>query len=184
MKSEMEQDLFKVLVTEEQLKRRIAELGGALYERFAGKNPLFLGVLKGSFVFMADLVRACQLKSDVEFIAVSSYENATVSSGRVHINHDIQQDISGRHLIIVEDILELRQHPGLPEGLFSDQGRRLHHHRDAARQARPAAPRRSTRTLWAYGAGRVRDGLRPGLCPGYRNLPYIGVLKPEVYAGQ
>ena len=62
MKSEMEQDLFKVLVTEEQLKRRIAELGGALYERFAGKNPLFLGVLKGSFVFMADLVRACQLK--------------------------------------------------------------------------------------------------------------------------
>lgn len=59
MRSEMEQDILKVLVTEEQLKQRIAEMGEALYERFAGKNPLFLGVLKGSFVFMADLVRAC-----------------------------------------------------------------------------------------------------------------------------
>ena len=83
MKSEMEQDILKVLVTEEELQRRVAEMGQTLYERFAGKNPLFLGVLKGSFVFMADLVRACQVKSDVEFIAVSSYQNATVSSGRV-----------------------------------------------------------------------------------------------------
>ena len=73
MKSEMEQDILKVLVTEEELQRRVAEMGQTLYERFAGKNPLFLGVLKGSFVFMADLVRACQVKSDVEFIAVSSY---------------------------------------------------------------------------------------------------------------
>lgn len=106
MKSEMEQDILKVLVTEEELQRRVAEMGQTLYERFAGKNPLFLGVLKGSFVFMADLVRACQVKSDVEFIAVSSYQNATVSSGRVQITHDLQQDITGRHLIIVEDILD------------------------------------------------------------------------------
>ena len=106
MRSEMEKDILKVLVTEEQIKARLQELGDALYEKFEGKNPLFLGVLKGSFVFMADLVRACQVKSDVEFIAVSSYENATVSSGRVHIVHDLQQDITGRHLIIVEDILD------------------------------------------------------------------------------
>ena len=106
MKSEMEQDILKVLVTEEELKARIAELGAELYDRFQGKQPLFLGVLKGSFVFMADLVRACQLHSDVEFIAVSSYQNATVSSGRVQITHDLQQDITGRHLIIVEDILD------------------------------------------------------------------------------
>ena len=106
MKSEMERDILKVLVTEEELKARIAEMGAELYDRFEGKNPLFLGVLKGSFVFMADLVRACQVKSDVEFIAVSSYQNATVSSGRVQITHDLQQDITGRHLIIVEDILD------------------------------------------------------------------------------
>ncbi|CAN4036677.1 SGNH hydrolase-type esterase domain-containing protein, partial [Dysosmobacter welbionis] len=76
MKSEMERDILKVLVTEEELKARITEMGAELYEQFHGKNPLFLGVLKGSFVFMADLVRACQVKSDVEFIAVSSYQNA------------------------------------------------------------------------------------------------------------
>lgn len=90
MKSEMENDILKVLVTEEQLHARIAEMGEALYEQFHDKNPLFLSVLKGSFVFMADLVRACQVKSDVEFIAVSSYQNATTSSGRVQITHDLQ----------------------------------------------------------------------------------------------
>ena len=77
MRSEMESDILRVLVTEEELKARIAEMGAELYDRFEGKDPLFLGVLKGSFVFMADLVRACQVKSDVEFIAVSSYQNAT-----------------------------------------------------------------------------------------------------------
>ena len=104
--SEMEQDILKVLVTEEEIHSRVQELGAELYRRFEGKKPLFLGVLKGSFVFMTDLVRACQLKSDIEFIAVSSYQNATVSSGRVQITHDLQQDITGRDLIIVEDILD------------------------------------------------------------------------------
>ena len=106
MRSEMEQDILKVLVSEEELKQRVQEMGEELFEKFQGKNPIFLGVLKGSFVFIADLMRACQLQSDIEFIAVSSYANATESSGRVHVNYDLQQDITGRHLIIVEDILD------------------------------------------------------------------------------
>ena len=72
MNSEMEKDILKVLVTEEELKTRVAELGDALYKKYEGRSPLFLGVLKGSFIFMADLVRASQLMCDVEFIAVSS----------------------------------------------------------------------------------------------------------------
>ena len=65
MRSEMEKDILKVLVTEEELQKRVGELGEALYEKFEGKNPLFLGVLKGSFIFMADLMRAAQIKSDL-----------------------------------------------------------------------------------------------------------------------
>ena len=181
MKSEMERDILKVLVPEEELKSRVAELGDALYERFAGKNPLFLGVLKGSFVFMADLVRACQLKSDVEFIAVSSYENATVSSGRVQITHDLQQDITGRHLIIVEDIL--------------DSGNTLAFLRDYLLTKGAASitivtlldkPSRRTKAINADLAGFVVPdefvvGYGLDYCQQYRNIPYIGVLKPEVY---
>ena len=106
MRSEMEKDILKVLVTEEELKKRVGELGEALYEKFEGKNPLFLGVLKGSFIFMADLIRATQLKSDLEFMSVSSYANATESSGRVRIVQDVQHDITGRDIIVVEDILD------------------------------------------------------------------------------
>ena len=182
MRSEMEQDILKVLVTEEELKARIAEMGEELYDRFQGKKPLFLSVLKGSFVFMADLVRACQLKSDVEFIAVSSYENATASSGRVKINHDIQQDITGRHLIIVEDIL--------------DSGNTLAFLKEYLRTKGAASitivtlldkPSRREKPIYPDLAGfEVPDEFVVGFgldyCQQYRNMPYIGVLKPEVYS--
>ena len=182
MRSEMEKDILKVLVSEKELKARIQEMGDELYEKFKGKNPLFLSVLKGSFVFMADLVRSCQLKSDVEFIAVSSYENATTSSGRVKINHDIQQDITGRHLIIVEDIL--------------DSGNTLYFLRNylLAKGARSITivtlldkPSRRQKPIVADLAGfEVPDEFVVGFgldyCQQYRNMPYIGILKPEVYS--
>ena len=181
MRSEMEQDILKVLVTEEELQTRIQEMGDALYEKFEGKNPLFLSVLKGYFVFMADLVRACQLKSDVEFIAVSSYENATTSSGRVQITHDLQQDITGRHLIIVEDIL--------------DSGNTLAFLKDYLLTKGAASitivtlldkPSRRVKAVKPDLAGFVVPdefvvGYGLDYAQEYRNLPYIGVLKPEVY---
>ena len=181
MRSEMESDILKVLVTEEELKARIAEMGAELYERFQGKNPLFLGVLKGCFVFMADLVRACQVKSDVEFIAVSSYQNATVSSGRVQITHDLQQDITGRHLIIVEDILDSGNTLAFLRDYFLTKG--------AASITivtlldKPA--RRVADIAADYSGFEIPDDFVVGYgldyAEGYRNLPYVGVLKPEVY---
>ena len=101
MTSEMEKDILKVLVSEEELKKRVQELGAQLHEKYQGHRPLFLGVLKGSFIFMADLVRATQIMCDIEFMSVSSYQNGTVSSGRVQIRHDLQQDAVGfrRHLV-------------------------------------------------------------------------------------
>ncbi|WP_298028893.1 hypoxanthine phosphoribosyltransferase [uncultured Dysosmobacter sp.] len=183
MRSEMENDILKVLVTEEELKTRIAEMGDALYDKFQGKNPLFLSVLKGSFVFMADLVRACQLKSDVEFIAVSSYENATVSSGRVHINHDIQQDITGRDLIVVEDILDSGNTLAFLKDYFITKGAA-----SITIVTLLDKPSRRTKAINADLAGFVVPdefvvGYGLDYCQQYRNVPYIGVLKPEVYSG-
>ena len=105
-KSNMEQDILKVLHTEEEIKKRVEEMGAELYDKFHDKDPLFVGVLNGCFIFMADLVRASQMKSQLEFIAVSSYKNSTVSSGAVQLTRDLQCDITGRHLIVVEDILD------------------------------------------------------------------------------
>ena len=181
MRSEMEKDTLKVLVTEEELHARIAEMGETLYEQFQNKNPLFLSVLKGSFVFMADLVRACQVKSDVEFIAVSSYQNATTSSGRVQITHDLQQDITGRHLIIVEDILDSGNTLAFLKEYFMTKGAA-----SITIVTLLDKPSRRTKAITADLAGfTVPDEFVVGYgldyCQLYRNVPYIGVLKPEVY---
>ena len=181
MRSEMEKDILKVLVTEEELHARIAEMGETLYEQFQNKNPLFLSVLKGSFVFMADLVRACQVKSDVEFIAVSSYQNATTSSGRVQITHDLQQDITGRHLIIVEDILDSGNTLAFLKEYFMTKGAA-----SITIVTLLDKPSRRTKAITADLAGfTVPDEFVVGYGldydEKYRNLPYIGVLKPSVY---
>ena len=183
MRSEMEQDILKVLVTEEELKARVAELGEELYEKFQGKKPLFLGVLKGSFV-LTDLVRACQLKSDVEFIAVSSYGNATASSGRVQIDHDLRQDITGRHLIIVEDILDSGNTLAFLKQYFLTKGAA-----SITIVTLLDKPARREKAITADLSGfTVPDEFVVGYgldyAQLYRNIPYIGVLKPEVYAGK
>lgn len=182
MKSELQDDILKVLVTEEALKSRVMEMGAELYDQFAGKNPLFLGVLKGSFVFMADLVRACEVKSDVEFIAVSSYQNSTVSSGRVQITHDLQQDITGRHLIIVEDILDSGSTLAFLKDYFLTKGAA-----SITIVTLLDKPSRRTKVITAdYTGFTVPDEFVVGygldFSQHYRNVPYIGVLKPEVYA--
>ena len=184
MRSEMEQDILKVLVTEEELKARVAEMGEALYDRFHDKNPLFLGVLKGSFVFMADLVRACQVKSDVEFIAVSSYQNSTTSSGRVQITHDLQQDITGRHLVIVEDILDSGNTLAFLKEYFMTKGAAA-----ITIVTLLDKPSRRAKAITADLSGFVVPdefvvGYGLDYAQQYRNVPYIGVLKPEVYAAE
>ena len=179
---EMEKDILKVLYTEEQLKARVEEMGAELYKRFEGRNPLFLGVLKGSFIFMADIVRATGVKCDIEFIAVSSYHNGTKSSGVVQITHDLQQDITDREIIVIEDIL--------------DSGNTLHFLKNyfLAKGAKSVTvvtlldkPSRRTKAIYADLAGfEVPDEFVVGYgldyAQQYRNLPYIGVLKPEVYS--
>ena len=181
-KSNMDQDILKVLYSEEQLKTRVQEMGDELYERLKGKNPLFLGVLKGSFIFMADIVRACQLKSDIEFIAVSSYQNATTSSGVVQITRDLQQDITDRDIVVIEDILDSGNTLYFLKNYFMTKGAS-----SVTVVTLLDKPARRTKPIAADLAGfEVPDEFVVGYgldyAQKYRNMPYIGVLKPEVYS--
>ena len=167
MNSEMEKDILKVLLTEEELKTRIAELGEALYKRYEGHRPLFLGVLKGSFIFMADLMRASQLMCDVEFIAVSSYQNGTVSSGRVIV---IVEDIldSGNTLAFLKSYLMAKGAKSISIVTLLDKPSR----REKAVEADLSGFVVPDEFVVGYGLDYAQL---------YRNLPYIGVLKPAVY---
>ena len=182
MKSNMEQDILKVLYTEEEIKSRVQAMGEELYYRFHDKNPLFVGVLNGCFIFMADLVRASQMKSELEFIGLSSYQNGVKSSGVVQITRDLQCDITGRNLIVVEDIL--------------DSGNTLSYLKEYLLNRGAASvsivtlldkPSRREKAIYADLVGFVVPdefvvGYGLDYAQKYRNVPYIGVLKPEVYS--
>lgn len=178
----MDKDILKILITEDEIRAKVAELGAGITERFAGEEPVFVGVLKGSFVFMADLMREVDLKCSVDFMAVSSYGAGTNTTGAVRINKDLSEDVAGRHVVIVEDIL--------------DSGVTLNYLVGYLQNRQPASV--TIVTLLDKPARRKAD-ISPDLCgfqvpdefvvgygldyaENYRNLPYIGVLKPEIYS--
>ena len=181
-KSNMEQDILRVLYTEEQIRQRVKEMGQELYERYADKDPLFVGVLNGCFIFMADLVRAAQMKSELEFIGLSTYRNSTKSSGVVQITRDLQRDITDRNIIVVEDILDSGNTLAYLKNYLLNRG--------AAHVGIVTLldkPSRREKAITADISGFVVPDefvVGYGLDYGqhYRNVPYIGVLKPEVYS--
>ena len=178
----MQDDILKVLLDEETIHARVAELGAQITRDYAGKTPFFLGVLKGCYVFMSDLVRQVDLPCTMDFMAVSSYGSGTSTTGAVRITKDLNQDIEGRDLIIVEDIL--------------DSGVTLSYLKNYLGNRNPASirivtlldkPARRRADIYAdYFGFTVPDEFVVGYgldyAEYYRNLPYIGVLKPEVYA--
>ena len=179
----MDQDILKVLYTEEEIAQRIKDMGAEMYKDFEGRDPLFVSVLRGAFVFMADIVRACQVKSDVEFIAVSSYGNGTSSTGAVQITHDIQQDITGRELIVIEDILDSGNTLNFLKQYFITKGAK-----SVTICTLLDKPSRRAKAITADYIGFVVPdefvvGYGLDYAQKYRNLPYIGILKPEVYGG-
>ena len=123
--SNMRDDIASVLLSAEEIQARTAELGAQISKDFDGREPLFVGVLKGCFVFMADLMRSVTIPCSVDFMAVSSYGNQTTTTGAVKINKDLNQDIEGRDIILVEDIL--------------DSGVTLHYLKDYLSVRRPAS---------------------------------------------
>ena len=178
----MSKDIARVLADENAIRDRVAALGRQIAADYAGREPLFVGVLKGCFIFMADLVRACDIRCTVDFMVVSSYGAGTRSSGAVEIVKDLSQDIAGRDVIIVEDIL--------------DSGNTLSYLEKIMAARNPASirivtlmdkPDRRTADVTAdYVGFTIPDSFVVGYGldydQRYRNLPYIGVLKPEVYS--
>ena len=180
----MDEDILKVLYTQEEIAERVKTLGAEMFENLKGEDPLFISVLRGAFIFMADIVRSCPVKSDVEFIAVSSYGNAMSSSGAVQITRDIQQDITGRHLVVIEDILDSGNTLSYLKQYFLAKGAAA-----VSICTLLDKPSRRTKTIQADYVGFVVPdefvvGYGLDYCQKYRNLPYIGVLKPELYGGE
>ncbi|MEW5989624.1 MAG: hypoxanthine phosphoribosyltransferase [Chloroflexota bacterium] len=103
---ELAADIQKVLITAEELDRRIRELGQAISLDYAGRNPLFVGVLKGVLFFMADLLRAVTIPVEVDFMAVASYTAAARAKGMVRLEKDLETPITGRHVLFVEDVID------------------------------------------------------------------------------
>lgn len=177
----MERDIQSVLISEEEIERHVAEIGARISKDFEGKDPIFIGVLKGCFIFMADLMRHVTVKCSMDFMAVSSY-SGTTSTGAVKINKDLSEDIEGRHIIIVEDIL--------------DSGVTLNYLKTFLTARNPASisiatlmdkPARRKADVYAdYSCFEIPDAFVVGYGldynERYRNLPYIGVLKPEIYS--
>jgi len=104
--SELERDVSEVLIDEEALQRRIAELGEEISADYEGRNLLMIGVLKGAVFFMADLMRRVAVPCEIDFMAISSYGGQTDSSGVVRILKDLDMNIKGRHVLVVEDIID------------------------------------------------------------------------------
>lgn len=180
---DMNNDIAKVLISEEQLQAKVAELGAQISRDYEGKDLLLVSILKGSVVFMADLMRAITEPCSIDFMVVSSYGGAnTTSTGLVKIVKDLDQDLSGKDVLIVEDIL--------------DTGVTLSHLVPMLKLRRPNSVRLCT--ILSKPSRRKVD-IEPDYCgfevpdefvvgygldydEKYRNLPYVGVLKPEVYS--
>ena len=171
----------KVLVSEEELKEKVTSLGQQITKDYAGKNLLMVSVLKGSVIFMADLMRAIDLPCTIDFMCVSSYGSGTKSSGVVKIIKDLDIDLHGKDLLIVEDILDSGKTLHYITKMLADRGTASI--RIATLMDKPE--RRVVPLSPDYCCFPVPDEFVVGYgldyAEKYRNLPYIGVLKREIY---
>ena len=178
----MEKDIQEILLTEEQIKTRIAELGKELTADYAGKDPIIVGVLKGVVVFYADMIREIKTHCEMDFMWISSYAG-TNSTGKMEVKRDIASDIKGRHVLILEDIYDTgnsldftyrhlltREPASLKICTLLDKPER----RRPGITLKPDYVGFTIPNAFVVGYGLDYNGH-------YRNLPYVGVLKPEAY---
>jgi hypoxanthine phosphoribosyltransferase len=178
----MHRDVEEILFTEAQIQQRVQELGAEIARDYAGKDPHLVTIVKGSIPFLADLMRAADLPLSLDLIGVASY-SGTQSSGEVRLTKDLDDTIEGRHVLVVEDVI--------------DTGLTLSYVLRNLRQRAPASVKVVTLLDKPSGRGTAIEADYVGFTVGdqfvigygldwnqkYRNLPYIGVLKRDVYGG-
>ena len=178
----MKNDIKEVLLTEEQIQAKVKELAKQISEEYAGKDPVFIGVLKGVVVFFADMIRNIDIPCQIDFMNIASY-SGTTSTGRTEIRKDVSVDIKGRHVVILEDIFDtgtsltftvnhlLNKEPAsLKVCTFLDKPER----RKPGVTLTPEYVGYTIPNEFVVGYGLDYN-------EHYRNLPYIGILKPEIY---
>lgn len=179
----MEPDIDHILITEQQLQDKVQEIGAQLAKEYRSDTPILVGVLNGAVMFISDLVRACPIPLSIDFMDVSSYGSGTRTSGVVRILKDLDRNIEGRHVLIIEDVV--------------DTGLTLSYLLEHLQTRRPASirvcalldkqDRRTADVKLDYVGFPIPDEFVVGYGLDfrdlYRNLPYIGVLKPHLYSG-
>lgn len=177
----MHQDLERILLTEEELRAKVKEVALSVAKRYAGGNPIVVGILKGSIIFYSDFIRRLDMPVTLDFMAVSSYGSGSVSSGKLRMKKDIDSDVKDRDVIVVEDIIdsgftlanlkELLKERGAKSvcivTLLNKKGRREY-------EIRPDYNCFDIENEFVVGYGLDYNER-------YRNLPYVGVLKREIY---
>nr|WP_272928095.1 hypoxanthine phosphoribosyltransferase [Alkalibacterium sp. MB6] len=178
----MRNDMERILISEEEIQNKVKELAKELEKEYDGKNPLLVCVLKGAMPFMADLIKEMNIYLEIDFMDVSSYGSATVSSGEVKILKDLDTNVEGRHVLFVEDIIDTGGTLSYLKDMFN--------YRKAASVKivtlvdKPTGRKKAIEADWVgftvpdefvvgYGLDYIEN---------YRNLPFIGILKPEIYS--
>ena len=177
-------DIQEVLLSADQIAARVKEIGEQISADYAGEEILMIGVLRGAVIFMSDLARSISIPVAIDFMAVSSYGASTTSSGIVRILKDLDEEVAGRHILVVEDII--------------DSGLTLNYLLDNLHSRKPASirlvtllnkpERRKKEVHVDYNGFTIPDhyvvGYGLDYAEKYRNLPFIGILKPEAYEGK
>lgn len=177
----MDQNIEKVLITEEEIQEKVTELGTMLAEEYEGKNPIVVGVLKGALPFMADLIKATPTFLEYDMMDVSSYGSGFKSSGEVKIVKDLDVSVEGRHVLVVEDIIDTGRTLKYLKNMF--ERRKAESVKIVTLLDKPSGRVTGLNVDWK--GFEVPDEFVVGYGldyhQNYRNLPYVGVLKEEVY---
>ena len=178
----MDKDIEKILLSEEQIQARVKELGRMLTQDYADKCPVVIGVLKGVAVFYADMIRQIKVPCEMDFMAISSY-SGTSSTGKVAVKKDIDVDIRGRHVLILEDIYDTGNSLSITlEHLLAKEPASL---KVCTLLDKPARRKPGITFQPEYVGFTIPDAFVVGYGldynERYRNLPYVGILKPEAY---